>query len=245
VNTETTFYTQKLFQMTLKHLLAPALMLVAFSFWYCQKSPQPELNTPAQSLSASGEREELACPISVPDPTCSAQIRARCISVAPGAEYNNWEVAGKWYGLQNGATQFFPFTISGGFGGPYQLGVWYDIPNPVIKQPLLDQFCPGRENSIECIVLSSDEEGNQFDVTQWSMWVDIRSGNKITTYYMNGATGIMTPTPLSSLVDPSVAFDRTDVDFLSNCSNMGAQGVLCNPMLGCTQCSVSVDPGGH
>ncbi len=231
--------------MTLKHFIAPALLLMAFSFWYCQKTPQSDLNSVVPAVSTSEERGELGCEISDPgeDPTCTAKIRARCITVAPGYTYDFWEVSGSWYALENGETQHFPFTISGGPGVGYQLGVWYDLPKPVIKQSLLDANCPGRENSIECIVYTGDDGGNTFNVTQWNMWVDIKSGGRTTTYYMNGATGVMTPVPLNGFPDPDFAFDRSDVDFLNNCSNMGAQGIMCNPITGCVECATSINDG--
>lgn len=222
--------------MTLKQLIAPALILASLTLWYCQKSPQVELDSLSKATSNSSDREGCMIQNPGPDPMCNAQVRVRCISAVPGVEVFSWSFASRWYTLQNGMANFFNFYLNGGFGGAEQQGVWYNIPQPVLKQSLLNT-CPGNHgNNIILEVYS----GGASLVTQWSAIIDVKSGNRITSYFMNGATGVLTPTGAVWLPETIIITDESDVDFLGDCSNMGAQGVLCNPFIGCAECSTGI-----
>lgn len=219
-----------------KVLTAFALVAVVTVLWHCQKSPLPADSLTEQlSLESKSSERELLCeiPFSPTDHSCSAQIRVRCVGTPPGYPWACWYVQGTWNYLRiDNKVHDFNFNLSSAVN---QLDQWYDIivPNtvllppktpktPLIKQNLLDQYCPGDPGNY---FIATVNVGDCFSpsVAQWSMLVDIRSGDRTTTYVMNGATGIMIPQPVEN-VPQNIAEDITDVDFFNDCTNNGAQG---------------------
>jgi len=72
------------------------------------------------------------------------------------------------------------------------------------------------------------------------MLVDIQSGGVITTYSLNGATGILTPVEIAWMPNPLSAFDETDVRLMNNCTNRGVRG--CIPGFECVPCGPANPP---
>jgi len=231
-----------------KLLFIPLFFSLAATLWYCQKSTDSYTDSSQSSFAL--DREEEYCTILDPgaNPTCNAKIRVRCIKVASGQSYTSWSLTGKWYKLEgtNGEPYFFSL-LNGGLMGA-QPNVWYDLPDPVLKQSILDSFCPGRGNVINCLVHTPTSSTGLGTVVQWSMYVDILSGGKNTTYLLHGADGILTPFLLDGTPTQIFAFDATDVDFLDNCNNSGFRfNCQSPPGYECAECILNPgsDTGGH